>query len=127
MSSAFAAMRRGADGRVRSDRSRLVPTIVFHGERDTTVHPRNGDAVVAQSIGAETLRTQVQSGRIPGGHAYSRTLHLDRNDDTVVEKWLVHGAGHAWFGGSRNGSYTDPLGPDATAEMMRFFLARTLR
>ena len=126
MSSAFSAMRRGADGRARSDRKRVVPAIVFHGERDTTVHPRNGDAVIAQSIGEESLRTQVQSGKVPGGHNYSRTLHLNRNGDAVVEKWVVHGAGHAWFGGSPDGSYTDPLGPDATGEMMRFFLARTL-
>ena len=127
MSSAFAAMRRGADGRARADRKRVVPAVVFHGEKDTTVHPRNGDAVIAQSIGDESLRTQVQSGKVPGGHAYSRTLHLNRDGDVVVEKWVVHGAGHAWFGGSPDGSYTDPLGPDATGEMMRFFLARTLR
>jgi poly(hydroxyalkanoate) depolymerase family esterase len=126
MSSAFAAMRSGAAGRARPGGKRVVPAIVFHGEQDTTVHPRNGDAVIAQSIGDESLRMQVQSGKVPDGHTYSRTLHLDRNGDAVVEKWVVHGAGHAWFGGSRDGSFTDPLGPDATGEMMRFFLARSL-
>jgi poly(hydroxyalkanoate) depolymerase family esterase len=124
MQSAFTAMRRGAEGRPRSGRKYVVPAIVFHGERDTTVHPRNGDAVIAQSIRDEPLRTRVEVGKVPGGHAYSRTLHLNWDGTTVVEKWIVHGAGHAWFGGSPDGSYTDPLGPDATGEMMRFFLAR---
>jgi poly(hydroxyalkanoate) depolymerase family esterase len=126
MKSAFAAMQRGADGRARGDQKRVVPTIVFHGERDSTVHPRNGDAVIAQFTGDEPLRTQAETGRVPGGHTYSRTLYLRRDGMTAVEKWVVHGAGHAWFGGSSDGSYTDPLGPDATSEMMRFFLAHTL-
>jgi poly(hydroxyalkanoate) depolymerase family esterase len=126
MQSAFTAMQRGADARARANRKRVVPAIVFHGERDTTVHPRNGDAVIAQFVSDEPLRTRVEVGKVPGGHAYSRTLHSNRDGTTVVEKWVVHGAGHAWFGGSPHGSYTDPLGPDATGEMMRFFLARTL-
>ena len=127
VSSAFAAMRRGAYGRARLDRKRVVPAIVFHGERDSTVHPRNGDAVIAQSIGEEKLRTRVESGKVPGGHAFTRTFHMDQNGDVAMEQWLVRGGGHAWFGGSPAGSYTDPLGPDATGEMIRFFLAHTLR
>jgi poly(hydroxyalkanoate) depolymerase family esterase len=123
MPSAFAAMQRGADGIVQSGGKRLVPTIVFHGERDTTVHPRNGESVIAQSTRNHTLRTRVETGRVPGGHAYSRTLHMKPDGTTVMEKWTVHGAGHAWFGGSPAGSYTDPRGPDATSEMMRFFLS----
>jgi poly(hydroxyalkanoate) depolymerase family esterase len=126
LQSAFAAMQRGAEGLPRSGGKRLVPAIVFHGERDTTVHPRNGDAVVAQTAKAAPLRTRVETGRVPGGHTYSRTLLLDQNGTVVVEKWLVHGAGHAWFGGSPAGSHTDPRGPDATAEMMRFFLAHPM-
>ena len=122
MQSAFAVMQRGGDGIDRPPTRRVVPTIVFHGDRDTTVNPRNGDAVVAQAISGSASRTKVESGRVPGGHTYTRTLFLDEAGGTVVEQWLVQGAGHAWFGGSPNGSYTDPRGPDATAEMMRFFI-----
>jgi poly(3-hydroxybutyrate) depolymerase len=54
--------------------------------------------------------------------AYSRTLHNDATGTTMVEQWLVKGAGHAWLGGSPSGSYTEPRGPDATGKMLRFFL-----
>lgn len=119
--SAFAAMRQGAEAR--GQRARVVPTIVFHGDQDTTVHPRNGEAVVAQSMAyAAGLRSTVQQGRASGGHAYRRTLHHDSSGRAICEQWTVHGAGHAWSGGSPSGSYTDPRGPDATREMLRFFL-----
>jgi poly(hydroxyalkanoate) depolymerase family esterase len=130
--SAFAVMRQGAGAAVRRSSSapgdgayrRIVPMIVFHGEEDTTVHPRNGDQIIAQSRANMTadLQTRVQHGRIPGGHAYSRTLHADASGEAVLEQWVIHGAGHAWSGGSPAGSYTDPRGPDAAQEMLRFFL-----
>jgi poly(hydroxyalkanoate) depolymerase family esterase len=130
MPSAFAAMTRGSAGSAHrtagTTRSatprRVVPAIVFHGDRDTTVNPRNGDAVVAQSAQDAALRTHTEEGQVPDGWAYSRTLHADANGQTVIEQWVIHGAGHAWFGGSLAGSYTDPRGPDATGEMLRFFL-----
>jgi poly(hydroxyalkanoate) depolymerase family esterase len=121
MHSAFAAMQRGGGGMPRPGR-RVTPAIVFHGERDTTVHPRNGDAVVAQAERDSDLAMEVEAGQVPGGHVYNTTRYVDANGKTVIEKWLVLGAGHAWFGGSSAGSYTDPKGPDATSEMLRFFL-----
>jgi poly(hydroxyalkanoate) depolymerase family esterase len=130
--SAFAAMQQGGTTAVRGSgaassalgRQRLVPTIVFHGDRDTTVHPRNGDQIIVQSKmpPMTDLQSAVQHGQVPGGHAYSRTLHADASGQTLLEQWIIHGAGHAWSGGSAAGSYTDPRGPDAAREMLRFFL-----
>jgi poly(3-hydroxybutyrate) depolymerase len=126
--SAFAAMRQGVPPQpghrpTRESGRAVVPTIVFHADKDSTVHPRNGDQVIAQSAAAAGgLRTEVQRGQVPGGHAYSRTVHVDAAGEPVLEQWVVHGGGHAWSGGSAAGSYTDPRGPDASREMLRFFL-----
>jgi poly(hydroxyalkanoate) depolymerase family esterase len=105
-------------------RQRAVPTIVFHGDQDTRVHARNGDLVIEQSrtTAAMDLHTRVEHGQAPGGHAYSRTLHADASGQAILEQWVIHGAGHAWSGGSPAGSFTDPRGPDAGREMLRFFL-----
>jgi poly(3-hydroxybutyrate) depolymerase len=84
---------------------------------------RNAEAVVSQSAGVTVLTRNSQDGQIPGGHAFTRTVHTVPDGQTVIEQWVVHGAGHAWFGGSPAGSYTDARGPDATREMLRFFLA----
>ena len=124
--SAMAVMRQGGTAGAKSTQHgraprRLVPTIVFHGDRDTTVSPRNGDDVVEQSVQGAALQSQVQTGQAPGGRTFSRTIRSDAAGRPVNEQWVVHGAGHAWSGGTAAGSYTDPQGPDATREMLRFF------
>jgi poly(hydroxyalkanoate) depolymerase family esterase len=127
--SAFTAMRQGdlsacsGSGDVSAvlGHGSVVPTIVFHGDRDNTVHPRNGDHVIAQKR-TTNLQKNVHRGRVPGGHAYTRTIHTDASGRAILEHWEIHGAGHAWSGGSPAGSYTDPRGPDAATEMLRFFL-----
>jgi poly(3-hydroxybutyrate) depolymerase len=124
--SAFVAMRQGGAKAI-TDGKPPVPTIVFHGDRDTTVHPNNSDRILEQFAEATSSATKVLRGRVPYGHAYSRTILTDGGGPAISEYWNIQGAGHAWSGGSPAGSYTDPRGPDATREMLRFFLEHSLR
>jgi poly(3-hydroxybutyrate) depolymerase len=96
-----------------------VPTIVFHGDRDTTVHPRNGAEVIARAGGDVQV---LLDPKAPPQSKFTRSIRRDARGRSVLELWEIHGAGHAWSGGSSAGSFTDPSGPDATREMLRFFL-----
>ncbi|MBK0393810.1 alpha/beta hydrolase family esterase [Ramlibacter algicola] len=97
-----------------------VPAIVFHGDADNVVHPANGDAVIKAASGSDAL-VATETGTTKG-RRFTRRLHADRDGGRVrAEHWVVHGAGHAWSGGSARGSYADAIGPDASAEMLRFF------
>jgi poly(hydroxyalkanoate) depolymerase family esterase len=121
--SAFAAMK-GSAARGAGQADTLVPTIVFHGDRDHTVSAANGEAIIAQ-VGAADVAlasTAQATGTASGGRGFTRTDYRDASGLTVIEDWRVHGGGHAWMGGSAEGTYTDPQGPDASAEMLRFFL-----
>lgn len=120
--SALAAMK--GDFRRGQPAGQPLPIIVFHGDRDTTVHPANGEELVAQGARHLPGAGTAEPGRVPDGHAYTRTLYPAADGTLHAEHWLVHGAGHAWFGGNARGSYTDGKGPDASREMMRFFRTR---
>jgi poly(hydroxyalkanoate) depolymerase family esterase len=139
--SALSAMKNGPRAsRQESDTASeapTVPTIVFHGDADKVVHPSNGEQVVREAVstlgtgapGEESDAVAVTSvirSELPEGRSYTRTIYHDESGKNVAEQWLIHGAGHAWSGGCSNGSYTDPLGPDATNEMMRFFYEKKL-
>ena len=113
-----------------------VPTIVFHGDQDAVVHPSNGKAVHIQArrpkhrASASESSTPNQSSKTltpegPDDRAFTRTRET-RDGVPEAELWIVHGAGHAWAGGSPEGTYTDGDGPDASREMMRFFLQQRL-
>jgi poly(hydroxyalkanoate) depolymerase family esterase len=128
VASAFAAMKRGPSGPAHSP-ARPLPLIVFHGDRDATVAHANAasliDHVVApqspdRSPGA-TPAVVTSGGQVPGGHAYTRTSYRGAAGTTVAECWTVHQGGHGWSGGDPLGSYTDPRGPSASAEFIRFF------
>jgi poly(hydroxyalkanoate) depolymerase family esterase len=133
MPSAFAAMRQGGPALPRQNVSaRRVPAIVFHGDRDKTVHPGNADRLLEhycpgrlsgrrEDTSGSTPQGTVRQGQVPGGHSYTRATYRDAGGRAIAERWTVHGLGHAWSGGSSSGSYTDPRGPDASAEMVRFF------
>lgn len=94
-----------------------VPTIVFHGTADSTVNVANGQRIAddARPVGAEVMDDATSNGR-----SYTRTTIA--GGQTPMEHWRIAGLGHAWSGGKSSGSYTDPAGPDASAEMVRFFL-----
>jgi poly(hydroxyalkanoate) depolymerase family esterase len=133
--SAFSAMRRGAKPRSRMATSlahpRAVPTIVFHGDHDRTVNVRNAMQVLDDAKGAPAQLGAIEAdpgwtdtcatGRVVDGHGYTTTSTRDAGGKVRLERWIVHGGGHAWSGGSAEGTYTDARGPDATAEMLRFF------
>jgi poly(hydroxyalkanoate) depolymerase family esterase len=129
LSSAFTAMRQGGPIVAHKDvpggeKREILPTIIFHGDGDTTVHPRNGDRLLAHlSVGRDgsSLRVSTRRGRMRDGYEYTRFTYHDAEGRDLVERWSVHGLGHAWSGGSYQGTYTDPRGPDASAEMVRFF------
>ncbi len=117
---AVLAMTHGAYG---EPRALPQPTIVFHGDRDTVVNPRNGRSVIARAVGAyPALRRTEKRGRSAGGQEFVRTTHRGAGSKSFCEHWVVIGAGHGWSGGSRAGSFTEPAGPDASREMARFFL-----
>ena len=129
VASAFSAMRKGgpltSPGEGPSEgpsESGVVPAIVFHGDADTTVHPVNGDQVMAQYKPATKLQAAVAAGESAGGVSYTRSTHKDAAGRIRLEHWVLHGVGHAWSGGGSAGSYTAPRGPDASREMVRFFL-----
>ena len=141
--SALAAMKGGRSGSGGAGRTphaaktrrkkpaQAVPTIVFHGDRDHTVQHSNAAEIIRQATdahiaaaGASALQASTQRATAPGGRSYSRTVHADASGQPRLESWTLHGAGHAWSGGDTRGTYTDASGPDASSEMLRFFLAQ---
>jgi poly(hydroxyalkanoate) depolymerase family esterase len=120
----------GAAGTPSRKAVQAVPLIVFHGDRDHTVQQTNGVHIVQQArdahgaqAGGADLHVSTLSGVSSGGRRFSRTVYTDTEGQARIESWTLHGAGHAWSGGHASGSYTDGIGPDASAEMVRFFMA----
>jgi poly(3-hydroxybutyrate) depolymerase len=116
----------------RRQAAQAVPVIVFHGDGDHTVQLSNGEHIAQQASEAyarraAALTSTTEQGTSPGGRRYTRTVRADASGRPRVESWTLHGAGHAWSGGDATGSFTDRSGPDASAEMLRFFLAQSPR
>jgi poly(hydroxyalkanoate) depolymerase family esterase len=108
---------------------RAVPLIVLHGDADQTVNPANGDRLVQNAVEAHQLlnpdsHLQMSDQTMhatPGSHAIHRTRYAESNGVSMIEHWVIRGAGHAWSGGDSAGSFADARGPDATAVMLDFF------
>jgi len=115
--SAYAAMRQGPPPR---DGAPVpgIPLIVFQGGRDTTVAPANAEALLRPW--SATARVEVVQGR-----GWTRRIYRAGRGRVVAESWTVDQLGHAWSGGSPQGTYTNPNGPDASAELVRFFFEQT--
>jgi poly(hydroxyalkanoate) depolymerase family esterase len=137
LASAMAAMRRGAPD-INVDNSngngnggKALPVIVFHGDGDKTVHPRNGEQIIEQAlahIASTERREQGAAGNDGDGvPLYTRAIYEDGKQRPMAELWTLHGIAHAWSGGSSDGSYTAAGGPDASAEMMRFFTTAVMQ
>jgi poly(hydroxyalkanoate) depolymerase family esterase len=133
--SAFAAMKSGGRNAPKSAAGTPTPAagaplIVFHGDADATVHSLNGSLLVDAALaGAPAQAVRETFGTDAAGYPFTRTVYLppDGNGPSRAEHWVVHGAGHAWSGGDAAGSYTDSAGPDASREMLRFFLEHPRR
>ena len=121
--SALAAMKNGGSPRAAG----ALPLIVFHGDSDSIVAPVNAEKIVASRLQTAAVRGAALSGPTTthggaGGRRFTRNVYTGTDNRVMIEQWTIHGSGHAWSGGSTFGSYTDPNGPDASAEMLRFFL-----
>jgi poly(hydroxyalkanoate) depolymerase family esterase len=123
--SAFAAMRTGGSPTTTTS----VPLIVIHGDRDKVVAPVNAHKLIAARLAAGDILDQHEPTTTSGsarGRPYRRTVYNNSDGIAVAESWIIHGGGHAWYGGSQLGSYTDPRGPDSSCEMIRFFTQHRL-
>ncbi|KEO82251.1 PHB depolymerase family esterase [Tumebacillus flagellatus] len=142
---AFTAMRQGGPNPTTQGKAaynaagsaaRVVPTIIFQGTSDYTVYPVNGDQVIQQFMETDRLASnnaynasfnspsKTTTGTVSGtsGKSYTTLQWNDNNGNVVEEYWKVNSMGHAWSGGSTNGSYTDNTGPNASQAMYTFFM-----
>ncbi len=118
---------------------RRMPVIVFHGDADPYLSSVNADQVIAQwattndylddgkdndSVKSEPAKTI--AGSIPTGYSFTRFVYNDRSGALLMEKWIVKGLGHTWSGSPATAPFADPKGPNASAEMWRFFTETTL-
>lgn len=115
---------------------RVVPALVFQGDADTTVPPVNAEQTIQQWLSTNdyaddgahngsvpTARAATASGAVAGGYTYDIDYYRTAAGADLEQRYLIHGMGHAYSGGSTAGTYTDPKGPDATTITYDFFTA----
>lgn len=115
--------------RAMGERARVVRMIVFHGADDPVVQPGNAVALTAQWGGVLRGLPGGSGGRwhaAPAGDARAslRRLATAERQPPLMEVWTITGLGHAWSGGSTEGTFTAPGFPDASRAMLHFFLPR---
>lgn len=118
-------------------RARVIPAIVVHGTDDKVVYDTNGDQVARQFAIMNNLASKGNPidttpdvrkvSQVPDGYKYTRSDFNDKAGNQIVSQFEVQGLGHAWSGGDKAGSYTDPKGPDASVLMWAFFDAHRMK
>lgn len=116
-------------------RARMLPSIVFQGDKDTTVPPKNADQLVASNLMAAdmaddgsqngsvpSMPAKTTNGVSPGGMSYTVKYYSDGKKHELTQYWTVHGMGHAWSGGDASTQYSEPKGPDESLAMYEFFM-----
>ena len=105
---------------------RAVPIVVIHGGADAVVAPQNGRQLFEQWAAAHGW-TDAKNESITGdgGREIFHTWHQGADGKTLAELLWIEGLGHAWSGGSPDGTFTDPVGPDATRVILGFLLKHT--
>lgn len=125
---AMAAMRKGgvSEGIVSTIAEDSLPVrrIIFQGDSDSTVHPSNAAMIVAAAVGSDAVPSRIGK-RTVRERGYARSDYSGSDGAILLEFWMIEGSGHAWSGGRAAGSYTDRKGPDASVQMIRFFLAES--
>ncbi len=112
----------------------VVPTLVIHGQADTTVNPRNGEQLVAQRLALADLLLPDGSPAEPakerqfqsGGRNWIQRDYF-KNSTLVVRSVLIEGLAHAWSGGDPDQRFSDGAGPDASRLILDFLLRYRLR
>jgi poly(3-hydroxybutyrate) depolymerase len=124
VNSAFAAMRGQIGPRLAGIRGHgFEPRlIVFHGSGDQTVAPQNASVLWDEAVRSKGPGDVLELTVSAGGRTVDRRIFTEAGNVTSIEEWLIHASGHAWSGGNPKGSYTDADGPNASAEIVRFFL-----
>ncbi|MES2413062.1 MAG: PHB depolymerase family esterase [Pseudomonadota bacterium] len=131
--SAFGAMRRGGNNAKDGPVTPPMPTIVFHGSADKTVHPDNGDHIsdaalaALKAAGLPLVKSRSTVANSAAEVSTEKTVYRVADGPSYVEHWRIEAGPHAWSGGDAAGSYTDPDGPSASAAMLAFFLQHQLK
>ncbi len=106
------------------ERKRAIPLLVMHGTTDAVVSPRNADALVQQWSDVLDVLSLARPRERLQGASTGKTAQLRAETDAAGRAWLVdwrvRDVGHAWSGGAKEGTYTDPDGADATAMLFAF-------